>query len=277
MSSKKIGHAIVMLGGYVSRFGMSKGIWKFVLDIARWVALPKGKLFQTVSFEGEDVNLRAGTSDLLVYFDLMVKKCYSVAAFPQWTILEARYRNIVESGRTPLIIDAGANIGLATLELIKDFRKARIVSIEPDNANFVMLKKNVSKYGTSIVPVNKCIWDKVAVLRAENEGERAFSYRFVEVTEGESGIASVTIDGILQANSDTEFFMLKMDIEGAESQVLVEDGNWWNSKPIILMESHDWLAIGRRSLSGILVRTDYQRADIIIKDSVIAFVPHFGC
>jgi predicted O-methyltransferase YrrM len=57
-----------------------------------------------------------------------------------WT----RYSDIVKARQTAVVVDAGANIGLASLWFANQYPKAKIVCIEPDPENFRILKENLA-------------------------------------------------------------------------------------------------------------------------------------
>jgi hypothetical protein len=52
------------------------------------------------------------------------------------------------------IIDAGANVGLASILFASRYPSARIIAIEPEQSNFDLLKENVAPY-PSITPARK--------------------------------------------------------------------------------------------------------------------------
>ncbi len=45
-----------------------------------------------------------------------------------------------------IIVDAGANIGLASLFFAQRFPSAKIFALEPDHSNFEMLMKNTNRH-----------------------------------------------------------------------------------------------------------------------------------
>src|ERR1700737_3824281 len=48
------------------------------------------------------------------------------------------------TGKKPLILDVGANIGAATLHYLSEFDDALVVAIEPEQGNFELLQKNTA-------------------------------------------------------------------------------------------------------------------------------------
>jgi FkbM family methyltransferase len=58
----------------------------------------------------------------------------------------------------PTIVDAGANIGLATLFIKQRFPRARIIAFEPDPLAFAALQRNIRANALQgVIPVNKAV------------------------------------------------------------------------------------------------------------------------
>ena len=87
------------------------------------------------------IRLRPGTSDVRTAWMNLTETNYRP---PAWGAgVENRiYREIVARGAVPLIVDLGANIGTATLFFVEQFPEARIEAVEPDRANFELLRHN---------------------------------------------------------------------------------------------------------------------------------------
>src|SRR5438445_120139 len=97
------------LPNYIKTLGLSDGFRTF----ANIYLKPRrpGSLFSVRV--GEHVLwLRNTASDKSIFFQIWIKKEYDARGWPQlWDRLQSAYYSIVKAGRTPLIIDAGANIG----------------------------------------------------------------------------------------------------------------------------------------------------------------------
>lgn len=123
-----------------------------------------------------------------------------------------------------VVIDAGANVGLAT-QYFYDHCK-QIISIEPSPENFEALAKNKE--------FNK--WDKVKLYNAAlanhdgnaklniNCGNRTSNSITNEYGHGSENVEAITIETIFKENKLDSVDFLKMDIEGAEDQVIESPG-----------------------------------------------------
>lgn len=59
-----------------------------------------------------------------------------------------------------VIFDAGANIGLASIFYANKCPEAKIIAIEPESANFEMLKKNTASY-PNIFAIQGALWGAI--------------------------------------------------------------------------------------------------------------------
>ena len=145
--------------------------------------------------------------------------------------------------KSPLIIDVGAHIGLSTLYFKMIYPKAKIVAIEPHPELVEILKRNVE--------LNRL--ENVEVIEAavgNEEGERSF---FIDVDDEwlssssfsrgawnntqenkEIKVNVVKLGGLIKKKVD----LLKLDVEGAEEEVLLSLGNKLIMVEHILFEYH---------------------------------------
>tara|TARA_B100000963_G_scaffold335460_1_gene329599 strand:+ start:2931 stop:3749 length:819 start_codon:yes stop_codon:yes gene_type:complete len=119
----------------------------------------------------------------------------------------------------PLIIDCGANIGLATLYFKKAFPKAKIIAFEPDPVICSTLKKNLEINSFEDVKVEqKAVWIHSDGVKFRTEG--AFSGRIPKDMDKDkiNFVESISLKEII--NEPVQF--LKLDIEGAENEVIFD-------------------------------------------------------
>src|SRR5579862_2188807 len=81
------------------------------------------KRFGTVQFRPE-------SSDALAFVQVFRRKEYDLSPYHQHVRVTAAYRRIIEKGRTPIILDAGANVGAATIWFARLFPEAQVFAIE---------------------------------------------------------------------------------------------------------------------------------------------------
>lgn len=125
------------------------------------------------------------------------------------------------------IIDAGANIGCATIYLTTYFPNAKIVSVEPEPTNYSLFIKNIGINGIAsrVDCLNKAIWNTSTHLNLMQRDWSSDGYHVMKKNISDEIISTTettTITEIIQDyNIDTLDF-LKIDIEGAE-KALFED------------------------------------------------------
>ncbi|MGO9209648.1 MAG: FkbM family methyltransferase [Terriglobales bacterium] len=126
-----------------------------------------------------------------------------------------RYRFKSQSTR-PFILDGGANIGLITLYFKKLYPEARIIAFEPDPKIFGVLERNVHGNGFRDVDlVPRALWISRQKMRFTSEG----SWWGRMSRSGDA--ANEQVETVrLRDYLDRPVDLLKLDIEGAETEVL---------------------------------------------------------
>lgn len=152
------------------------------------------------------------------------------------------YNHVLASGRKPLIIDCGANIGASALWFAARYPAAHIIAIEPALDNFELLQYNcvgldhVETLAAAVGPVAGCAY-------LSDDMGNGMAYRVVQHTT-DLPVRIVTIRDLLPDPGLYEPFLLKIDIEGGEMALFAGDTSAIDLFPVILMEPHDWLHPG---------------------------------
>ncbi len=153
-------------------------------------------------------------------------------------IFKKRIYEFNSNTKSPLIIDCGANIGLSVLFFKKLFPDAKVMAFEADPNIFEVCKYNLQNQGcfTNVELYQKAVWVHNDSIPFAIEG--GFSGR-IPMPEDENNIAEVAavrLKDILQANNSVEF--LKIDIEGAEDEVLKDCADHLHGVENIFVEYH---------------------------------------
>jgi FkbM family methyltransferase len=137
------------------------------------------------------------------------------------------------------IIDAGANIGLSALFFSKSFPAAKIIAVEVEKGNFDLLVENTQGY-PEIETINAGIWPTTAKLEVVDTGRGPTGFMVREATEEATNVFdAISINDIMNQYTLPHIDILKIDIEGAEKELLLQNSDWISRTKIIIIELHD--------------------------------------
>ena len=153
--------------------------------------------------------------------------------------------------RVSSVLDAGANVGMASVWFALKFPSARIISLEPEAANFNLLKLNTKPYHDRLTAVNAALGGEDGHVAPTTVGARTqdpsgWAIRVQRADEGASGaVRSLSIPSI-ERHFHTTFDVIKVDIEGYESQLLFRDDarDFFARAKVVVFELHEDLAPG---------------------------------
>lgn len=143
------------------------------------------------------------------------------------------------------IIDAGANIGLASVFFSNKYPSSQILSIEPESSNFKLLEENTRKY-PNIIPINKALSNTGGLLDVHDAGVGNWGYYTSRRSSDENHddkirtIVAVTIADIMDRYKIEILDLVKIDIEGHEKELFQSNFESWIPKTkCIIIELHD--------------------------------------
>lgn len=206
---------------YYGLFGL-KGLW--MASRSRMTKEAFEVLVSTPSVPAP-LHLRVRSTDISTFSEVILRSEYDWK-FPK----EPRF-----------IIDAGANIGLSAVFFAHKYPSATVVAVEPEPRNFEVLKKNTAPY-PNIIPVQAALWGGNLDLSITDPGYGEWGFRTLEVSANNRGlckVAGVTIDKLMSELGIEYVDVLKIDIEGAEKEVLETCSPWIGSVGTIVIELHD--------------------------------------
>lgn len=229
---------LIRLPNYLKTLGARAGLAAFMRVYGK--RRTPGALF-SVPLDGRLVWLRATPSDTSIFFQIAIKLEYDTSAWaPQHAHLQARYEEMLATGRTPVIIDAGANIGCASVWFSRRYPQAEIFAIEPDAANIVLLRRNTAQLG-NVTVIEGAVWDRAGGLGIANPEAGAGAFR---VVENDGALQAFTVPEILALTPQASLLIAKVDIEGGEDALFRSNTEWMRDAELIAVETHDWLLPG---------------------------------
>jgi FkbM family methyltransferase len=186
------------------------------------------------------IHVRAGESDVAAVRQVFGQRQYDIGLLSVGERIDRRYANILQSGRTPVIVDAGANIGAASLWLAKKYPAAIVVAIEPEHGNFQVLNKNADSE-PRIKAVHAAVGSTQGFVQLENVG-LGWATRTVR---GNEGVPVITMKDAFNSVENGTPFIAKVDIEGFESDLFSQSVEWLSDVYVVFIEPHDWLLPGK--------------------------------
>ena len=170
---------------------------------------------------GCDVGVRQGTKDYCAVRDTF-----------------AGGYHLPPPGVTPdTILDLGANIGMTMAHFAVLYPRARMIGVELDPDNASLCRENVRPWADRCKLVEGAVW--TADGEVTYERRRGLEQGFH--VAGESGNAmapAITLNTLLARHGWDQVDFMKMDIEGAEEQVLRSATEWAAQVRSIKVEVH---------------------------------------
>ena len=141
--------------------------------------------------------------------------------------------------KKPLIVDCGSNIGSSSLYFSKQFKNCSIIALEQDKDNFEFCKKNIK--GNNFYLFNNAI--------SNIEQTVGFTSNYVDSraskisNDNKNKIKCLTVNNILAEFNSINYFpyLIKIDIEGYEKNLFIDNYEWLDKFKIVIIELHDWM------------------------------------
>lgn len=183
-------------------------------------------------------------SDLFVAAQIFGHREYELSS-PIARRLNAKAAELRRAGRTPVIIDGGANVGYSALFFADAFPEALVVALEPDPNTFAALQRN-TRDQEQILPIQAALWSHENGVRLHSPGNGSWAHRV-----GETGrlTPSTTLDRLFAMHPEWAPLVVKLDIEGAENAVIDASPDVFRSVPCLMIEPHDFMYPGRACLA----------------------------
>jgi FkbM family methyltransferase len=220
----------------IPRLGLTAATMLFLAEaserkpISRLVA-PIAPVFLKIKPAGYQfpLTVRRADSDRIVIRQILAREEYGpVSALPD----------------IRLIVDCGANIGVSSYYFLHRYPAARLIAIEPDAQNCALCRQNLRPFGDRVVVMQAALWPERRALRITPSSRRLGSWglRVEPVAVEESALAEVdglTIPDILaRAHEQGPIDLIKIDVEGAETELFRTSPAWLASIRNIAIELH---------------------------------------
>jgi FkbM family methyltransferase len=165
----------------------------------------------------------------------------AVSLAPQWHDLFVRETLAFDADSSaPRVLDCGANIGLASLWIKRQYGSARVTAFEADPAIAEILARNLARNGAGDVDVvPAAVWREGGQVAFRQEGSDSGAIDGVAAdTRGTAlSVPAVRLRDVVAAEA---IDLLKLDIEGAELAVLEDLEDALAGVRALHVEVHDF-------------------------------------
>lgn len=171
--------------------------------------------------DGHEVLVRPGTSDLGTVWGTFARHYH----LPPPEVEEPR-----------VIWDLGANIGLTMAHFACRFPLARVIGVELDADNVALARHNVAAWGDRCEVIHAAVWSSDGEVHYRGWPGGTSNYQVSDVAE-DSAVGAISLATLLRERGGPVDY-LKIDVEGAERELLQDGSGWAHAVRCVKVELH---------------------------------------
>ncbi|HSM15653.1 MAG TPA: FkbM family methyltransferase, partial [Gemmatimonadales bacterium] len=184
-----------------------------------------------------EIVVRLRVADLVIPFHMRMCDIYTLGEI----LHERQYQVRSPLPERPTIIDAGANIGVATLRFLGQYPGAKLVCVEPDLGNFLLLQANFDAHSdVTLEQVALGAADESVTLHLAAHGAM-HSVVDTAPAVGRLSVSQIRLDTLMDRHCITQIDLLKLDVEGSEFDCVRGLGDRLVNVKVIVGEFHERL------------------------------------
>lgn len=179
------------------------------------------------------LHLRPTLSDMYGYTEIYVQDSYALPGVAKQCIGDG------------VVVDLGAYNGDSAAYFASSFPDKSVIAIEPNVRNYTILQKNAAQYKGRIKPVHAAvapIGGRIgSVIFDSKPNDMVHSFTPDHDSPDGLSAAAITPDDIISMTDGANIDLLKIDIEGAEKQLMASRNidQLLRRTQILLIETHD--------------------------------------
>jgi len=164
--------------------------------------------------------LRSYSGDIFIFQEVLGAKCYRISKLCE---------------TDGVIVDLGANIGLASLYFADRYNPKRLICVEPNRNNIPILRHNLSALGQNVTIVHGAIADSTGIVSFDCNAPTWGG----KIAEDGDPIPSYSMSDLVRRYvSPDRIRLLKIDIEGGERLLFRGNLEWLKFVDSIIIELH---------------------------------------
>lgn len=248
---KKLHHSI-WLARWIQRLCSALLRGHKVIDLVPSFLSPRQRyLFDRRVGRVHRILLRKTLSDYWSYDQCLAIPALDLDRFPQGERLRQCYEEMLAEGRTPVILDCGANIGCSAYWLGTEFPRAQVVAVEPDSSNVELAQIN-TRACTNVRIVHGAVASTDCMLSLSNTEQGSDAFR-TELSPSGS-VRGYSIEALMKlvGAGPADLLLAKIDIEGFEHELFSRNTEWVEKAGAIIVETHDWMLPGQATATHLL-------------------------
>ena len=154
-----------------------------------------------------------------------------------WDTFAGHY-HLPPPGPAPgFVLDLGAYTGLTTAHMAALWPGATVLGIEMDPGNAAIARQNVAAFGNRCSIVEAAVWHESGEVAYERPAGEEDAHRVTP--SGELRATSATVEDLIREHADGRSpDFVKVDIEGAEAEVLRRNSDWLLGVQTVKVEVH---------------------------------------
>lgn len=188
-----------------------------------------------ITLTGQELTIRKGTTDLKVAME-----CLS----GEFDII----RGHLQPDFAGVIVDAGGYIGASGMALKALFPKAKLVIVEPSDDNIRILRENLGNGPDIRIIHGALVGGAERSIKLFNRSSREWGFSTIPDHDGDveqAFLGEVPAFRLSDLLEDGERIgLLKLDIEGAELDLFLNDSATLETIPVVFVELHDRIVPG---------------------------------
>jgi FkbM family methyltransferase len=230
-----------------------------------------GQKYHIINIPGAGtVHVRPKSADISTFCQVFHGKEYNLSDYRQFPRIQAAYQRILDSGRIPVIVDAGANVGAASVWFSLQFPEARIFAIEPNRENAELCRLNTRSL-PNVKVIEAAIGSEPGTVSLSNPWKKAWAFRTTRTADGEIAVRTIR-HIILDERRAASVFLAKIDIEGFEDDLFANNNEWLDEAEVVIIELHDYIFAGEgksRNFQREMAKRDFE---ILVSGASLIYV-----